>query len=90
MTARPNFKTRIEITDSDWIDNIQYDPITLILDANLRNGTRYRYVNVWTDTFAQVVTAKSSGRAFNRLVKGKFQSRKLPALKNKRLYLTER
>lgn len=77
-TLRPKFQTCIKIEDSDWIDNIQYDPTLGTLDANLKNGTRYRYYNVSTFRFAEVVTAKSSGKAFNKLIKGYYQSKKLP------------
>ena len=89
MSLRPKFETCIKIEGSDWIDNVQYDPTLGILDANLKAGTRYRFYNVGTYTFSRVITAKSSGRAFNELVKGKHASKKLPR-KARGFYLTER
>jgi hypothetical protein len=89
MRSSPKFQTTILIEDSDWINNIQFDPRTGILDANLKNGTRYRYYGVPSTVFAHVVTSKSSGRAFNDLVKGQFQSKKLPRKKSG-FYLTGR
>jgi hypothetical protein len=62
---RPKFDAEIQITDSEWIDTIQYDPETLVLDAKLRTGQRYRYRDVNAQSFARVVTARSSGKAFN-------------------------
>lgn len=89
MRSRPKFETTILIEDSNWINNIQFDPRTETLDANLKNGTRYRYYDVSSIVFAYVVTAKSSGRAFNDLVKGQFASKKLPR-KKAGFYLTGR
>lgn len=77
---RPKFDAVIQIEDSNWIESIQYDTETLVLDANLRNGQRYRYRNVAPVTFAHVVTAKSSGQAFNQYLKP-LQHKKLPVRK---------
>lgn len=66
---QPRFEATIEITDSDWIKSIQYDDKKCILDANLRNGDRYRYRNVFSGTVVAIVFARSSGRAFNRHLK---------------------
>lgn len=74
---RPKFEAQIDITDSDWIDSIQYDTETQVLDANLRNGKRYRYRDVSPLAFSRVVTAKSSGKAFNEEIK-KLSFRSLP------------
>jgi len=66
---RPRFDAEIRIEDSNWISTIQYDPETLVLDAKLTNGQRYRYRDVPHGSFARVVTARSSGQAFNQLIK---------------------
>ena len=78
--ARPKFEATINIDDSDWIQSIQYDTETLVLDALLRNGQRYRYRNVAPVTFAHVVTAESSGKAFNQYLKP-LKHTKLPSRK---------
>jgi len=69
MLDRPKFHAEIDILDSDWIHTIKYDPETLVLDAKLLNGSRYRYRDVPHSSFARVITAKSSGQAFNKYVK---------------------
>lgn len=69
--VKPKFHTEIGIDDSTWIKTIQYDPNTKVLEAHLRSGKRYRYRNVSTTAFAKVITARSSGRAFNSLIKPK-------------------
>ncbi len=75
---RPKFEAEIQLTDSDWIKTIQYDAETMVLDAHLRNGKRYRYRDVSPLVFARVVTAKSSGKVFNSEVK-KLSHRTLPS-----------
>lgn len=62
---RPKFQAEIKIEESDWIDAIEYDPETFVLDAKLLNGNRYRYRDVSPLAFSRVVTARSSGQAFN-------------------------
>ena len=66
---RPKFDASILIEDSNWIDSIQYDAETFVLDAMLTSGKRYRYRDVSPMVFARVVTAKSSGKAFNQYLK---------------------
>ncbi len=75
---RPRFGATIEICDSDWIDSIQYDTETLVLDAKLKTGDRYRYRDVHPMTFAYIVTASSSGKAFNEKLRSE-KFTKLPA-----------
>lgn len=75
---RPLFHRIIEIEDSTWIKAVEYDPETLVLDAHLLNGSRYRYRSVSPSQFAQVVTAKSSGSAFNSTFRN-LPYKKLPA-----------
>jgi hypothetical protein len=76
--SRPNFHNRqIEVTDSEWIRFVQYDPEKLVLDVTTRTGAKYRYQAVGTDTFAKLVTVESSGAYFNEAIKGKFRSKKL-------------
>lgn len=67
--TKPKFHCDIKIEDSSWIDIIQYDPLSKILEAHLRSGNRYRYRNVSALMFAKVITAKSSGKAFNKYIK---------------------
>jgi KTSC domain len=66
---RPKFDASILIEDSSWVDSIQYDAETFVLDAMLTSGKRYRYRDVSPMTFARIVTAKSSGQAFNQYLK---------------------
>ncbi len=78
LRDRPRFGATIEICDSDWIDSIQYDTETLVLDAKLKTGDRYRYRDVHPMTFAYIVTASSSGKAFNEKLRSE-KFTKLPA-----------
>lgn len=64
--ARPKFDRVIEVWNSTVINSIQYDPETLVLDAKLHTGQRYRYRDVSPLAFARVVTSWSSGKAFNQ------------------------
>ena len=79
---KPVFHRSFPIPDSDWISEIQYDGMNLVLDATLKNGARYRYRNVYLNTFGAVITAKSVGKAFNDLIKPKSHT-KLRAKKSK-------
>ncbi len=81
---QPKFHTEILICDSGWIRAIQYDTETNILDAHLVDGSRYRYRDISSWTFACVVTAKSSGATFNLLIKWRAFT-KLPVVKKLRL-----
>lgn len=76
--VRPKFNTHIRIEDSNWIHAIQYDLETFVLDAQLNNGKRYRYRGISPQTFAKIVTAKSSGKAFNQLVRPLIPATHLP------------
>ncbi len=75
--SRPNFGSCIGVSDSALVKYVKYDPSTNVLDAKLKNGRTYRYrgVNDWV--FARLVTAKSTGKAFNRLLKN-WKFRRLP------------
>jgi hypothetical protein len=37
------------------------------------NGKRYRYDNVSSDTFMELITAESIGKKFNEVIKGKYE-----------------
>ena len=37
-----------------------------------KNGRRYRYENVESDTFAKLISADSVGKKFNEIVRGKY------------------
>lgn len=67
--TRPTFQRDIVIEDSDWINVVRYCRRTKILDLVTKKGVRYRYWQVTAEVFADVITAKSGGRAFNRLVR---------------------
>jgi len=38
-----------------------------------KNGSRYRYENVESDTFAKLISAESVGKKFNEIIKGKYE-----------------
>jgi hypothetical protein len=66
---RPTFHRDFETPDSKWITLIRYCPRTEIMDVLTVKGERYRYWDVDSEIFSDVVTAKSVGRAFNRSVR---------------------
>lgn len=66
---KPRFSRTIKIVGSDVLDAVQYDPSTQILDAQLKNGQRYRYRDVWGGTFARLVTSASPGKIYNLEIK---------------------
>lgn len=71
------FTSVIKIEDSSWVDHVQYDPEALKLDVTTRDGKKYRYQGVGTDTFSKLVCAESSGKYFNAEIKGKYRSKRL-------------
>lgn len=66
---RPKFERLIEVEDSKFISAIYYDPETLVLDAHLHTGDRYRYRDVSPMQFARVVCSHSVGQAFNTTIR---------------------
>jgi hypothetical protein len=46
------------------------------LQVQLESGT-YRYYGVPAATFADLITSSSDGKAYNKLIKGNFRSRKM-------------
>jgi hypothetical protein len=73
---------RLEVTivneASSFVKGFSYDRNRCkgTLQVALESGT-YRYYGVPSDTFADLITAPSDGKAYNELIKGKFKSRKL-------------
>ncbi len=63
---------------SSFVKGLSYDPKLNkgTLQVQLDSGT-YRYYGVNTETFADLITSASDGKAYNRLIKGKFRSRKI-------------
>lgn len=49
------------------------------LQVQLESGT-WRYYGVSADTFADLITSPSDGKAYNSLIKGKFRNRKLKSV----------
>lgn len=80
-TARVKFERDITPVESTLVRVINYDPNTRTLDLTLTSDSRYRYRNVPETVFATFVTRASTGKAYNEMIKGKFQSRKLPKRK---------
>lgn len=79
---RPKFESFIEVHDSELISKIEYDPETFVLDATINSGKRYRYRNVGPLAFARLACSKSTGKAFNELIKP-LPYRLLPAKRTK-------
>lgn len=60
-------------TKSKASTTYSYEPADQSLTVTFENGSSYIYAGVPADVYAQVEAAESKGKAFNELVKGKYQ-----------------
>jgi len=58
--------------DSSLLAGVQYDPHRRHLDVEFHSGQRYRYFNVPTRCYQELLRAESSGRYFNRSIRNCF------------------
>ena len=58
--------------NSSAIEAIAYNPFWVTVKFN--HGRKYRYYGVTFRTYRQMRDADSVGRAYNRLIKGKYNS----------------
>lgn len=68
MSARPKFHNVVKL-QSDLLKAVAYDPRTATLDVQLKSGQKYRYREITSTIFGQLVAAKSPGKVFNDSVK---------------------
>jgi hypothetical protein len=90
MRKRVKFNQVLRLEGSSMIDTVQYDQDTKVLEVTFNQSSqrqRYRYYDVPVKRFVEVLTAKSQGRAFNNLIKGKYARRKLKTPPTERRFI---
>lgn len=60
---------------SSLIAGLHYEPNLRILRVAFQSGKQYDYRNVPPEVYAELDAAESVGKAYNALVKGKYESR---------------
>lgn len=63
--------------DSSLLASVQYDPHLRHLDVEFRSGPYYRYFNVPTPCYRELLAADSKGQYFNRKIRNCFPYRNL-------------
>lgn len=56
---------------------IGYDPDHQLLQVEFQNGSTYQYENVNPETWDGLLETESTGRFFNREIKGNYRSRRI-------------
>lgn len=80
MATRPKFLRTVD-TGASWITKARYAPNTRTLEVCTENGNRYRYYRVpRTKVDALFQDRASLGQRYNRLIKGRYQSRDLTSV----------
>lgn len=54
-----------------------YDADAQSLTVNFSEGSTYVYAGVPSDVYDQIMSAESQGKAFNQLVRGKYEATKV-------------
>ncbi len=64
--------------DSSMLDLVGYDETTRILEVRfLKNGSRYRYLNVPKETYERLLSASSKGRYMREFVFDRYAYEKM-------------
>lgn len=67
--SKPKFYGSIAVMDSSLVKEVWYDPAHEILDVKLASGDKYRYREIPSQDFAELITSKSTGRVYNSHIK---------------------
>jgi hypothetical protein len=70
----------IETVDSSVIAEIGYDDATAILEVRFHNGRRYHYLEVPRSEYDALMSAKSIGGYFNRVIRVRYRSKRIRTL----------
>ena len=66
---------KLKVVKSSLIQAYSYDPATKTLDVVFKDGTELTYKDIDPPTMSQVFDRSPSvGRAFHRLIRGKYKS----------------
>jgi hypothetical protein len=63
---------------SSSVESVAYGEDTGILEVVFRNRSRYRYFEVPLEVYRGLLAADSSGRYFNRFIRGEFRFERRP------------
>jgi hypothetical protein len=66
---------------SSNIKSIGYDGLNGILEVEFHSKSVYSYEKVGIHTFKQLMAAESQGKYFNKFIKGHFEFKKIPNIK---------
>lgn len=73
--ATPN---RATFPDSSNVASMTYEPESLVLLIEFRNGGAYRYPGVRPDVWRDALAAESIGKFIQARIRGKYESSKVP------------
>lgn len=62
---------------SSHIDTTEYDYSTETLNVTFTDGRTWQYVSVPRGTYHQLITSPSAGRAFNALIRDRFDGEEI-------------
>lgn len=69
----------LDISDSNMISAVGYDPAALLLLVEFDNGAKYVYSPVTHKVFCELINAESIGAYFSKQIKAQTQCTKLDA-----------
>lgn len=75
--VKTKFNRIVIVTDSSQIGEVSYDTNTKTMQVAFVNGAIYQYLKVYEFDFAKLVAAASVGKAFNSIIKDKFECVKI-------------
>lgn len=73
MSASPTPSVQVHQVQSSLLASVAYHITVGLLDVVLTNGYRYRYFDVPSHIYADLLRADSKGRFFNAQIKGVFR-----------------
>jgi hypothetical protein len=62
---------------SKFIKTVCYHPLSSVLEVFFKSNAHYVYLNVSPKIYAEFMHSRSKGKAYNKLIKGKFKDLKL-------------
>lgn len=64
------------ISNSSWIDRVEYDKDTFEMIMYTKSGKDYKFINVPNDIFEEFKSAPSHGQYYNAYIKGRYEDPK--------------
>ncbi len=65
------------LVESTMANAVGYDPDREVLQIEFKNGSVYQYEHVEEETWEEMISSNSTGKFFNREIKGNYPSKRL-------------